>query len=78
MGFDMGQMKNIGDLKDVWGNVKEKNWKGLYSAIRKTREEKGDSETLDKAEQAAHKAEGDGEQFPDNPMQLSSMLGSRM
>lgn len=77
MGFDMGQFKNLGDLKDVWDRMHDKSWASFLAAIREVRQEKGDSESLNKAEKKAGEAVSEGRDFPDNPMELAGFLGAR-
>lgn len=75
MGFDFGQFKDLGDLKDVWDKMPEKSWSGLITAINEVRQAKGDSESLNKAEKKAGVAISEGRDFPDNPMELVKFLG---
>jgi len=77
MGFDLGQFKNLGDLKDVWDKLQTKDWNGLIAAIKEVRSEKGDSESLNKAEKKAGEAIAEGRDFPDNPASLAAFLGGR-
>jgi hypothetical protein len=76
MGFDLGQFKNLGDLKNVWDQMPEKSWPGLIEAVQQVRDEKGDSESLNKAEKKAGQGIAEGWDFPDNPMELVKILGS--
>lgn len=77
MALDIGQFKDLGDLKDVWDNLKTKDWNGLITAIKEVRSEKGDSESLNKAEKKAGEAIAEGRDFPDNPAELAAFLGGR-
>lgn len=77
MGFDLGQFKNLGDLKDVWDKMPDKSWTGLIEGVKQVRSEQGDSESLNKAEKKAGEAIAEGRGFPDNPMELMSFLGNK-
>lgn len=77
MAFDLGQFKNLGDLKDVWDKLQTKDWNGLIAAIKEVRSEKGDSESLNKAEKKAGQAIAEGKDFPSNPADLAMFLGGR-
>lgn len=77
MALDLGQFKNLGDLKDVWDKLQTKDWQGLIEAIKNVRSEKGDSESLNKAEKKAGEAIAEGREFPDNPVELAGFLGGR-
>lgn len=74
MSFNLDDLRNIGDIRNVWQNLNEKNWRGLFGAIQKVREEKGNNQTLDKLEQAGKGAESDGNDFPTNPADLAKLL----
>lgn len=77
MGFDFGQFKNIGALKEVWEKMPDKSWTGFLEAIGRVRNEKnGSDETLDKAEEKAKWALREGKGFPSNPADLTAFLGS--
>lgn len=75
MGFSIGDLKNAGDLKDVWDNLREKDWNGLKEAIQKVREDKGNNETLDKLEGSAQQAQDEGKEFPQSPGDLMKFAG---
>lgn len=75
--MDLGQFKDLGDLKEVWDKMPEKSWTGFIEAIQQVRADKGDSESLNKAEKKAGDALSEGRDFPDNPMELASFLGGR-
>lgn len=77
MNVDLGQFKDLGDLKDVWDRLPSKDWQGLIAAIQDVRNESGDSESLNKAEKKAGEALGEGRDFPDNPIALATFLGGR-
>ena len=77
MAFDLGQFKDLGDLKEVWDRLQQKDWNGLIKAIQEVRDERGDSESLNKAEKKAGEAIAEGRDFPDNPAELASFLGGR-
>lgn len=76
MGLDLGQFKDMGDMKDVWDKMPDKSWTGLIEAVRQVRSEKGDSESLNKTEKKADEALAEGREFPNNPMELVSFLGT--
>lgn len=75
MGFGFDDLKNAGDLKAVWDNLREKDWNGLKEAIEKVRQDKGDNESLQKLEGEADKAQGEGKSFPQNPGDLMKLIG---
>ena len=77
MAFDLGQFKDLGDLKEVWDRLQQKDWNGLIQAIQEVRNERGDSESLNKAEKKAGEALAEGRDFPDNPVELAGFLGGR-
>lgn len=77
MGFDLGQFKDLGDLKDVWDRMEEKSWASFLEAIHNVRTEKGDSESLNKAEKKAGVAISEGRDFPDNPAELAGYLATK-
>lgn len=74
MAFSLDNLKNMSDVKDVWDNLQEKNWQGLFNAVRKVREEKGGNATLDKLEETGQKAKSDGQDFPNSPADLAKMV----
>lgn len=77
MNVDFGQFKNLDDLKDVWDRLPSHDWQGLITAIQDVRNEKGDSESLNKAEKKAGEALSEGRDFPEDPMSLAAFLGGR-
>ena len=77
MAIDFGQFKDIGDLKDVWDRLQTRDWQGLITAINQVRNEKGDSESLNKAEKKAGEAISEGQDFPGNAMELAAYLAGR-
>ncbi|PLS81605.1 hypothetical protein CYG49_01755 [Candidatus Saccharibacteria bacterium] len=77
MNFNFEQFKNLGDLKEVWNRLQERNWSGLIEAIQEVRDEKGNTEPLTKTEAAAHQAEAEGYDFPQNPIELAKLLSTK-
>lgn len=77
MAFGLDDLKNAGDIKDVWDNVNPRTWEGFFSAVQTVREAKGDNETLDKLEAAGRAAEAEGHAFPDDPAELATLLHNK-
>lgn len=75
MGFDLGNIGNMADLKEVWDKMPEKSWKGAIAAIQEVRKEKGNNELLEEAERKAGEAESEGRSFPSNPQDLIKQFG---
>lgn len=83
MAFNINDVKNLSgiqnmtDIKAVWDNLDQKNWQGLFNAIRKVREEKGNNQTLDKLEDTGRQASDQGADFPTNPAGLAALVNKQ-
>lgn len=75
MGFSLGSVTaNMGELKEVWDKLNISSWGGLIDAVRQTREDKGNTGTLDRIENFATTAENEGNKFPDSFNGLAEMI----
>lgn len=74
MGFNVGDLASVDKLKNVWDNMREKNWAGLLDSIQNTKEEKGSDQTLDKFETNAKRCQEEGQEFPRNLTGLAGLL----